>query len=63
MTPEKQVAASIGRQILGQKKDRRQQLGDRRDQELLLGKIKYQSGFTPSPDPCASTTTNATTTG
>jgi hypothetical protein len=25
-------------------------------------KIKYQVGFVPSPDPCAATTTNATTT-
>jgi hypothetical protein len=25
-------------------------------------KIKYAVGFVPSPDPCASTTTNATTT-
>ena len=26
-------------------------------------KIKYQVGYTPSPDPCTATTTNATTTG
>jgi hypothetical protein len=27
-------------------------------------KVKYQTGYQPSPDPCASTsTTNATTTG
>jgi hypothetical protein len=25
--------------------------------------IKYQTGYTPSPDPCAVTTTNATSTG
>ena len=27
------------------------------------GKVSYQVGYTPNPDPCAAPTTSATTTG
>ena len=53
--PEKQVAASIKQQLLQKKKNQAMTTGSSTDEELLLGsKIKYQVGFTPSPDPCAS---------
>ena len=64
-TPEKQVSASIKQQLLQQKKN--QAMTDwvsSLTKSFCSGsKIKYQVGFKPSPDPCASTTTNATTTG
>jgi hypothetical protein len=64
-TPEKQVAASIKQQLLQQKKN--QAMTDwvsSTSKSFCSGsKIKYQVGYTPSPDPCAATTsTNATTT-
>ena len=65
-TPEKQVSSSIKQQLLQQKKN--QAMTDwvsSLTKSFCSGsKIKYQVGFKPSPDPCASTTTtNATTTG
>jgi parvulin-like peptidyl-prolyl isomerase len=64
-TPEKQVSSSIKQQLLQQKKN--QAMTDwvsGLSKSFCSGsKIKYQVGFKPSPDPCASTTTNATTTG
>ena len=64
-TPEKQVSSSIKQQLLQQKKN--QAMTDwvsGLSKSFCSGsKIKYQVGYTPSPDPCASTTTNATTTG
>ena len=64
-TPEKQVATSIRQQLLQQKKN--QEMSDwvaGLSKDFCGGsKIKYQVGYKPSPDPCAATTTNATTTG
>jgi SurA N-terminal domain/PPIC-type PPIASE domain len=64
-TPEKQVAPSIKQQLVQQKKN--QAMTDwvsSTTKDFCSGsKIKYQVGYKPSPDPCASaTTTNATTT-
>ena len=63
-TPEKQVAGSIKQQLLQQKKN--QKMTDwvtQTTKGFCSGsQIKYQVGYKPSPDPCASTTTNATTT-
>jgi peptidyl-prolyl cis-trans isomerase C len=65
-TPEKQVATSIKQQLLQTKKN--QAMTDwvaSTTKGFCSGsQIKYQVGYTPSPDPCAvTTTTNATTTG
>ena len=65
-TPEKQVSASIKQQLLVQ--NRNQATTDwataLSKSFCSSSKIKYQVGYTPTPDPCASTTTtNATTTG
>ena len=65
-TPEKQVAASIKQQLVQTKKN--QAMTDwvaSTTKGFCSGsQIKYQVGFTPSPDPCTvTTTTNATTTG
>lgn len=63
-TPEKQVAPTIRQQLLQQKKN--QAMSDwvsKLSKDFCSGsKIKYQVGYKPSPDPCASTT-NATSTG
>ncbi len=63
-TPEKQVATSIKQQLLQTKKN--QAMTDwvsSTTKGFCSGsQIKYQTGFTPSPDPCAATTTNATST-
>jgi len=66
VTPEKQVRSAIKQQLLTQKKN--QAMTDwvsSLTKSFCSGKkIKYQPGYVPSPDPCASTTTtNATTTG
>jgi parvulin-like peptidyl-prolyl isomerase len=62
-TPEKQVANTISQQLLQQ--DKNQAMTDwvtSLTKSYCSGsKIKYQVGYKPSPDPCASTT-NATTT-
>ena len=64
-TPEKQVAPSIKQQLIQTKKN--QAMTDwvaSTTKGFCSGsQIKYQVGFTPSPDPCTVTTTNATTTG
>jgi parvulin-like peptidyl-prolyl isomerase len=63
-TPEKQVSAAIKQQLLQQKKN--QAMTDwvsATSKSFCSGsKVKYQVGYKPSPDPCTSTTTNATTT-
>ena len=63
-TPEKQVATSIKQQLLQQNKN--QAMTDwvsGLTKSFCSGsKVKYQVGYKPTPDPCA-TTTNATTTG
>jgi parvulin-like peptidyl-prolyl isomerase len=64
-TPEKQVANSIKQQLLQTNKN--QAMTDwvsSLTKSFCSGsQIKYQVGYKPSPDPCASTTTSATTTG
>ncbi len=64
-TPEKQVSSSIKQQLLQTKKN--QVMSDwatNLTKSFCSGsQIKYQVGFAPTPDPCAQTTTNATTTG
>jgi parvulin-like peptidyl-prolyl isomerase len=65
-TPEKQVASTIKQQLEQQKKNTAMTAWVTETSKSFCsgGKIKYQVGYTPSPDPCASlTTTNATTTG
>jgi parvulin-like peptidyl-prolyl isomerase len=63
-TPEKQVATSIKQQLLQTKKN--QAMTDwvsSTTKSFCSGsQIKYGTGFTPTPDPCTVTTTNATTT-
>jgi parvulin-like peptidyl-prolyl isomerase len=64
-TPEKQVATSIRQTLLQQKKN--QAMNDwvsGLSKSFCSGsKIKYQVGYSADPDPCAATTTAATTTG
>lgn len=64
-TPEKQVATSIKQQLLQTKKN--QAMTDwvsSTTKSFCSGsQIKYQVGYKPSPDPCAVTTTSATSTG
>jgi parvulin-like peptidyl-prolyl isomerase len=64
-TPEKQVSSSIKQQLLQQKKNQAMTdwVSDLSKSFCGDSKIKYQVGYKPSPDPCASTTTSATTTG
>jgi SurA N-terminal domain/PPIC-type PPIASE domain len=63
-TPEKQVAATISQTLLQQKKN--QALSDwasKLTKHYCGGsRVKYQPGYAPSPDPCASTTSTAVTT-
>jgi parvulin-like peptidyl-prolyl isomerase len=63
-TPEKQVRASIKATLLQQ--DKNQAITDWSNQLTKSfcsgGKIKYQVGYKPSPDPCASSTTTNTST-
>jgi peptidyl-prolyl cis-trans isomerase C len=64
-TPEKQVAASIRQTLLQQNKNQAMNdwVKDLSKSFCSGSKIKYQPGYTAIPDPCASTTTAATTTG
>ena len=65
-TPEKQVASTIKQQLVQQKKNQAMTdwVSSTSKDFCSGGKIKYQVGYKPTPDPCASTTTtNATTTG
>lgn len=65
VTPEKTVASQIKQQILSSKEN--QAVSDwstALTKSYCKGKVSYQTGYTPTPDPCASsTTTNGTTTG
>jgi parvulin-like peptidyl-prolyl isomerase len=63
-TPEKQVAPTIKTQLLQQKKDQAVTTWfDNLTKTFCKGgKIHYQVGYTPSPDPCASTTSTNTST-
>ncbi len=62
-TPEKQVAATIKAQLLQQNKNQAVTTWiTGLTKAYCGGKIKYQVGFKPSPDPCASTSTSSTST-
>jgi parvulin-like peptidyl-prolyl isomerase len=63
-TPEKQVAASIRQTLLQQKKNQAMNdwVADLSKSFCSGSKIKYQPGYSAIPDPCAPTTTAATTT-
>jgi len=64
ITPEAKVAATIRQSLLQtQKQTAVQNFASSLQKSYCSGKIKYQSGYAPSPDPCTVTTTNATTTG
>jgi hypothetical protein len=64
-TPEKQVAPQIKQQLQQQKKNQAMTdwVSSTSKSFCSGGKIKYQVGYKPTPDPCAVTTTNTTTTG
>jgi parvulin-like peptidyl-prolyl isomerase len=63
-TPEKQVSATIKQQLKQQKQNQAMTDWVSSLSKSFCGdkKIKYQVGFTPSPDPCASTTSTNTST-
>jgi len=63
-TPEQQVAPTIKQQLLQTKKNQAITTWFNGLTKTFCtgGKIKYQVGYTPSPDPCASTTSTNTTT-
>jgi SurA-like protein/parvulin-like peptidyl-prolyl cis-trans isomerase-like protein len=65
VTPEKQVAGSIRQQLLQEQKNKAMTdwVSGLTKDFCSDSKIKYQVGYSPSPDPCAVTTTSATTTG
>jgi peptidyl-prolyl cis-trans isomerase C len=64
-TPEKQVANSIRQQLQSTAKNQTMTnwVADLTKSYCSGSKVKYQAGYAPSPDPCASTTSTATTTG
>jgi parvulin-like peptidyl-prolyl isomerase len=64
VTPEKQVRASIKSQLEQQDKNQAitTWISGLTKSFCSGGKIKYQIGYSPSPDPCASSTTTGTTT-
>lgn len=64
-TPESSVSAAIKSQLLQQKQsDAMTAWAGKVTKDYCGGssKVKYQAGFVPTPDPCAPTTTAATTT-
>ena len=63
-TPEKQVASTIKGTLLTQKKNQAitDWFNNLSKSFCSGGKIKYQVGYKPSPDPCASTTSTNTST-
>jgi hypothetical protein len=64
-TPEKQVAAAIRQSLLSDKQKQavNDWLANLKHEFCSGSEIKYQVGYSPSPDPCAATTTSPTTTG
>jgi hypothetical protein len=64
-TPEKQVASSIRQQLLQQKKNTTMSAWTKQLTKSFCSgsKVRYAVGYSASPDPCASTTTNSTTAG
>ncbi len=65
VTPESKVAATIRQTLLQSRKTSAvNDFASSLTKSYCSGsKIKYQTGYSPSPDPCTATTTNATTTG
>jgi parvulin-like peptidyl-prolyl isomerase len=63
-TPEKEVAATIKQQLLQQQKNQAITTWFTNLTKSFCkgGKIKYQVGYIPSPDPCAATTSTNTST-
>jgi len=63
-TPLKQVSATIKQQLAQQKKNQAMTDWVTATSKTFCsgGKIKYQVGYKPTPDPCAATTTSPTTT-
>jgi foldase protein PrsA len=63
-TPEKQVAATIRQQLLQEKRNTEMTdwLTEVSKDYCTSGRIKYQVGFQPNPDPCAQYTATTTTT-
>jgi parvulin-like peptidyl-prolyl isomerase len=63
-TPEKQVSDSIKQQLLQNQKNQAMTtwVSDLTKSFCSSSKVKYQVGYSPSPDPCTVTTTGATTT-
>jgi parvulin-like peptidyl-prolyl isomerase len=63
-TPEKQVSSTIQQQLKQQKQNQAMTdwVGNLSKSFCGDKKIKYQVGYTPSPDPCASTTSTNTST-
>jgi SurA-like N-terminal domain/PPIC-type PPIASE domain len=64
-TPESKVASSIRQTILQTRKTAAvDDFATKLTKSYCSGsKVKYQTGYAPSPDPCTVTSTNATTTG
>lgn len=64
-TPEKQVASTIKQQLQQQKQNQAMTdwVNGLSKSFCKDDKIKYQVGYEPSTDPCASTTSNSTTSG
>ncbi len=62
-TPEKQEASTIKQQLISQKKNDEMSSWAQGIAKQFCGEsiIKYQAGYTPSPDPCASITTTTAT--
>jgi len=62
-TPEKQVSASISQTLLQQKKNQAMADWASKTAKHYCGasRVKYQPGYSPSPDPCAVTSTAVTT--
>jgi parvulin-like peptidyl-prolyl isomerase len=65
ITPETKVAATIRQTLLQTRKTSAvNDFASSLTKSYCSGsKIKYETGYQPSPDPCTATTTNATTTG
>jgi hypothetical protein len=63
-TPEKQVSATIKQTLLQQKKNQALSEWASKLTKHYCGdsRVKYQAGYAPSPDPCASTTSTGVTT-
>jgi parvulin-like peptidyl-prolyl isomerase len=62
LTPFNQVKASIRAQLIqSQKQNKMTKWADDTRKDFCAGKLAYQAGFKPSPDPCVTSTTTGTT--